>query len=128
MTTTENDILTQLKTQLVNFLDELIEMFPNEADFIVYRIDIKDRIPIQEIINCIVTRILPHQEYIKNKDVSYFLQNTGMYEKINPGKVSYYKKLWLSNKLDSNDKETMWKWLASFVFLGNKYLDAKKLK
>ena len=123
---TEGDILVQLKTQLVNFLDELIEMFPNEGDFILYRINIKDRISIHEVMNYIVVKILPNQEHIKNKDASFFLQNTTLYEKIDSSTVSYYKKLWLSNKLDNNDREVMWKWVSSFVFLGNKYVDVKK--
>ena len=42
MITTQTEILCTFKKCLVQFLDELINQFPEEADLIVFRIFIKE--------------------------------------------------------------------------------------
>ena len=125
----ELEILIQLKTQLVNFLDELIESFPQEADFIIFRIFVKDQIPILDIMDYVVGKLCPLQEMIKNKDENFFLNQNILFEKFDEKKsnrVNHFKRLWLSGSIDKEDKETIWKWFSSFIFLGHKYKEIKK--
>lgn len=127
--TTELDLLIQLKTQLVNFLDELIESFPTEPDFVIFRIFVKDQIPIADIMKYIVENLVPLQEQVKNKDEKFFLNHNLLFEKFDEkktSKVNHFKKLWLSSNIDSDDREVLWKWFATFIYLGNKYLELKK--
>lgn len=125
----EIEILIQLKTQLVNFLDELIESFPNEPDFVIFRIFVNDRIPISEIMKYITNNLCPLQDMIKNRDEQFFLNHNVLFEKFSENessKVNHFKRMWTSKDLDKEDKEAIWKWFQSFVFLGNKYLECKK--
>ena len=125
----EIEILTQLKTQLINFLDELIETFPSEPDFVVFRIFANDRIPITEIMNYIVNNLCPLGEMVKNQDEKFFLNYNILFETFTEqgsNKVNHFKKMWTSGSLDKEDKETMWKWFQSFIYLGNKYVECKK--
>lgn len=125
----ELEILIQLKTQLVNFLDELIESFPNEPDFVIFRIFVNDRIPIADIMKYITTNLCPLHDMVKSRDEKFFLNNNVLFEKFNEnenGKVNHFKRMWTSKDLDKEDKEVIWRWFQSFIYLGNKYLECKK--
>jgi len=125
----EIELLTHLKTQLVNFLDELIESFPKEPDFVIFRIFVNDRLPITDIMKYITINLCPLQDMIKNKDEKFFLNHNILFEKFDDqerNKVNHFKDLWLSGNLDNEDKETMWKWFSSFIYIGNKYKELKK--
>ena len=125
----EIELLSTLKNQMVNFLDELIEAFPSEPDFVIFRIFIKDKIPISEIMLYITKNLCPLQDMIKERNSNFFLNHNILFEKIgegNSGKVNHFKKLWMSNTIDKQDREVIWKWFHSFVTLGNKYIELKK--
>jgi hypothetical protein len=125
----EIELLTQLKTQLVNFLDELIETFPKEPDFVIFRIFVNDRLPIADIMKYITNNLCPLQDMIKNRDEKFFLNHNILFEKFDEqerSKANHFKDLWLSGTLDNDDKETLWKWFSSFIYLGNKYKELKK--
>jgi hypothetical protein len=126
----ELEILIQLKTQLVSFIDELIETFPSEPDFVIFRIFINDQIPIVDIMEYIVSRLCPLQDMVKNRDESFFLNYNILFDKFdnkkNSEKVNHFKRLWLSKNIDKEDKEVLWQWFASFIMLGNKYKEIKK--
>jgi hypothetical protein len=126
----ELDTLVQLKTQLVNFLDELIDSFPNEPDFVIFRIFVNDKIPIESIMKYITENLCPLQDMVKNKDEQFFLSHNILFEKFSEkesSKVNHFKKLWTSGMLDKDDKEVMWKWFRSFIYLGNKYMEYKNV-
>jgi hypothetical protein len=120
----EIQLLTQLKKQLVTFLDELIESFPNEPDFVIFRIFVNDRLPIVDIMNYIVKELCPLKDMIKNKDEKFFLDYNLLFDKFDSEdttKVNHFKNLWLSNSLDNDDKNTLWNWFSTFVNIGLKY-------
>ncbi len=125
----EIEILIQLKTQLVNFFDELIEQFPREPDFVIFRIFLKDRIPIADVMAYIATKLVPLQDMVKAKNEEFFVNNNVLFERFDENKnskVNHFRKLWLSGSLDSEDKDTIWRWFASFIYLANKYIELKK--
>ncbi len=129
--TSELDILIQLKTQLVAFLDELIESFPTESDFVVYRIFVKDRLPIVDIMKYITINLCPLQEMVKVRNDEFFMDHNILFEKFDEhetNKISYFKKMWTSGVLDKQDKETIWRWFETFIYLGNKHLELEKKK
>jgi len=125
---TELEILIQLKTQLVNFLDELIETFPSEPDFVIFRIFLKDQIPMIVVMNYIVNKLCPLEESIKKKSEDVFTKNNILFENFDDRKVekvNHFKRLWLSGTLDDQDKDVLWDWISSFVFLGKKFKELK---
>jgi len=125
----ELEILVQLKQQLVDFLDELIESFPNEPDFIIFRIFVNDQIPIIDIMKYITEKLCPLHDMVKRRDEKFFADYNVLFEKFDEkktGKVNYFKRIWFSGGLDKEDKEVIWRWFHSFLVLGNKYIELQK--
>jgi hypothetical protein len=115
------ELLIQLKTQLVNFFDELIETLPDEPDFVIFRIFIKDQVPTADVMDYIITNLIPLQDLVKTKNEDFFLNNNILFEKYDNNRVNHFKRLWLSTKVDNEDRDVIWKWFASFLYLANKY-------
>jgi hypothetical protein len=114
-------LLTDFRTNLVAFLDELIEQFPNEGDLVVFRIFICDQIPIVDVMNMFVSRVLPLKEMVTQRNTKFFLENDVLFDQINTTKVSYFKTLWSSNKLDDEDRATIWRWFDLFITFAERY-------
>lgn len=116
-------LLNEFRTQLVNFLDELIEQFPLEGDFVLIRMFIKDQIPVTDILGRFNRDLLPLKDEVKSRNETFFLDNTILYTggKIQNSKIDHFKNLWLSDKLDSSDKETIWDWMDLFMKIGDTY-------
>ena len=114
-------ILSQFKSQLIKFVDELIDQFPNESDFIIIRILIKDQMNIEDIMKKFINDVLPYKEDIKARKDSFFINN----KFIETSNGSLFKILWESNNLDDDDRIIIWKWIDLFVIIGQKYLNIK---
>lgn len=125
----EIEILIQLKNNLVSFLDELIESFPNEPDFVIFRIFVKDKIPVTDIMKYITTKLVPLEDMIIKEDDRFFIDNNVLFTNFDEGKkdkVNHFKQLWLSGNVDNEDKKVIWRWFKSFIFLAKKYLELNK--
>lgn len=120
----EIQILTEFKNGLISFFDELIDQFPSEADLIMIRIFLKDQISIMEVMiifnNYINKDDQKLKKMIKDKNESFFLENN-IFESFSKNKVLHFKKLWRSGALDEDDKNIIWKWISSFIYLADKY-------
>ena len=125
----EIEILKQFKNTLISFLDELIGQFPAEGDLVIFRIFLKDRVPIENIINYFVLRILPLKKMVDERDEDFFLNKCELFESIQNQekkcRVNRFKKLWRSEYLDDDDKRVVWEWFDSFIFLSEKYQKCK---
>jgi hypothetical protein len=119
------EILKQFKNALISFLDELIEQFPFEGDMVIFRIFLKDRVPIINIINYFISSILPLEKMVKDKDEDFFLNKCDLFESIGgvseKGKVNKFKNLWKSGTLDKEDKIVVWEWFEAFISITKKY-------
>ena len=124
----EIEILSQLKKSLLSFLDELIASFPSEPDFVIFRIFVNDKLAIVDIMEYLVENLVPLQDMVKARNEKFFLNYNILFEKFNDkqtDKVNKFKEIWTSNRLDKDDKETIWRWFSSFIYLGNKYIELK---
>lgn len=125
----EIEILKQFKNALISFLDELISQFPSEGDLVIFRIFLKDRVPIENVINYFVLKILPLKKMVQERDEDFFLNKCTLFESIQSpdkkGKVNRFKKLWRSPLLDNDDKRVVWEWFDSFIYLSEKYQKCK---
>lgn len=117
----KTDILNEFKRQLLHFLDEMIEQFPNEGDFVVMRILLNDQISINDVMNNFILQILPLKTMVKERNDNFFLQNNILFEDLDKSKVNHFKKIWRSDSLDNDDKETMWQWFDMFIKIAEKY-------
>ena len=116
-------IFIEFKTALVEFFDELIEQFPDEGDLVMVRIFINDQVPIADVMSVFITRLLPLKDIVVKRDVNFFLGPgaSSLFEKIDKGKVNYFKILWQSDRLDESDRAQIWKWYDYFIAIAEKY-------
>ena len=125
----ELEILTEFKTQLINFFDELITQFSQEGDLVVMRIFITNQMSIEMTIDKFIIELNKNnQEFrtaIKNRDELFFLEyklKKDTQEKFN---LANFRKLWRSERLDNDDKNIIWDWFDTFLFLTDKYIKLK---
>lgn len=116
-------LMAEFRTQLVTFLDELIEQFPQEGDFVIIRIFIKDQVPVADVIGRFIRDLLPLKDQVKSRNQDFFLQNTILYTgaSLANDKINHFKDLWLSNQLDEKDREIIWRWMDLFINIAHKY-------
>lgn len=116
-------VLSILKKELIFFMDELIEMYPGETDFLVIRFFMDNQVPVLDMMNYIIDKILPLEHYIVKRDSKFFLENQVLFEGLqgNEGKVNYFKEMWASETLQEEDREMMWTWFEHFVSIAKKY-------
>ena len=58
-------LMQKFRDQLVTFLDEIIDQFPTECDFVLIRMFIKDQIPVHDILGRFIRDILPLKEHVE---------------------------------------------------------------
>ena len=125
---TDTQILIQFKNSLISFIDELIEQFPQEPDLIIFRIFLNDQIPIEDVIKKFTFTINKNdkelKKFITDRNERFFLESD-VFDSIAKSKSINFKKLWRSENLDSDEKETVWKWIDSFVKLSDLYCKNK---
>ena len=63
------DYKLELRTQLVKFLDELIQQFPKESNFVIIRIYIKDQLTVDNVMNRFLKYMYIHKDKVKNRDI-----------------------------------------------------------
>lgn len=116
-----SQILHDFKKSLISFLDELVETFPKECEFISMRILVKDQLPIQIIMDSFIEDIDNVKTQVNKKDENFFIKGNAIFSKI--GKESIFKKLWESPEMTQCNKEETWKWFEQFVLFAERYLE-----
>jgi hypothetical protein len=125
---TKTQILIEFKKQLTIFFDELIAQFPKEGDLIVIRLFLTNQIAIEDVMNIFNNTLNKNdkefKKMISERDEVFFLEHD-IFDTISKQKSGHFKKLWSSGQLDKDDKEIMWKWLDTFVYLASKYANSQ---
>jgi hypothetical protein len=123
------EILLEFKNSLVTFFDELIDQFPEEGDLIMVRIFLKDQMPIENVMTIFINNLYKDDQrlkkMVKERNENFFLENN-VFDTLGKDKILHFKKLWRSGRLDADDKKVVWKWIDSFIFLGDKYTKSKQ--
>lgn len=130
-------ILSIYKTNMLKFLDSLIELFPEESELIVIRILFDNgSVPIDDAMRKFSSRIvaIPSEgevqqqaskkaaQMIRQKDDQFFLTDGMIFSGIGSDKVIRWKKLWQSKQLDASDREAIWAWMTLFLGLAEMYI------
>jgi hypothetical protein len=117
------NIIREFRARLVEFLDELIEQFPHEGEFVIIRIFIKDQVPMADVLGRFIRDLLPFADQVKARDENFFLNNTLLYTgaSVAQNKVNHFKELWQSNQLDKGDREAAWKWMDLLNAIATQY-------
>jgi len=118
-------LMYDFRTQLLNFLDELIEQFPEESDLMIIRIFMKDQVPVYDVLGRFIRDLLPLKKEVDERNETFFIENTILYTQngIASNKVNHFRELWLSDKLDGDDREMIWKWMDLLNNIGSQYFE-----
>ena len=122
-------ILSEFKTQITTFFDELIAQFPQEGDLVVMRLFIATQLPIEDTLNKIIYEITINngekRQAVKERNEAFFFNCETTSETAEKYKLSHFKKLWRSGQLDEEDKRVIWQWVDTFIYLADKYVKSK---
>lgn len=120
-------LLRQFKSNMVSFLDELIETFPSEGHFVLARIFIKDKIPIDMVIKHFIIDVLPYKQSIQDRDETFFIEKgLPIFNQVGDGMVNHFKELWMSSAMTEENKDVIWEWLSLFLKLSEKWQELRK--
>lgn len=122
----EHDVLTIFKQSLLDFFEALIEILPQEGDLYLLLV-LFQSMPMENAMKVFAKRIVPYQDFVKNKDERFFIECTDLFAGLRKEKVSYFKDLWLSGTLGPEDKQSLWEWFAKFLALAQKYIKLTNL-
>ena len=121
----ENDVLREFKKSIIAFIDELITQFPNEGDLVIARMFLNDQIPIRDVMLIFNQKINQDngklRQMIKDRNEAFFLEHD-IFDFVGKNKANHFKRLWRSGQLDDDDKDVVWKWIDSFVYLADKFI------
>ena len=125
MSKNEIQYLIHFKTQMLHFLDELIQLFPNEPSFIIIRIFVNDKIPVKDVIGRFMKECLPVTRSVKERNDKFFVYSDFIYEKyvgdVGTENMSNFRSVWDSEYLDDDDKGAIWDWIELFISICTKY-------
>ncbi len=122
-------ILKEFKNNIIDFLDELIEQFPEETDIVIGRIYIKDRISADELMSNFIKSLVPFRQRIVDEDDIFFMENAGsLFSSSNSSRVNHFKVIWKSSKLQQDDRKVIWSWFKAFLHLADKFVAVKSKK
>jgi hypothetical protein len=119
------DILQRLKRGIMQFIDDLIDIFPRESDLIIIRVFFEDQVPVVTIAEAMIVHVLPHRVTIASRNENFFLEENNIFGMIDTGKVLHFKKLWTSSLLDKDDRATIWTYFDTFITLVDAYKKSK---
>lgn len=114
-------LLRGLHTDLLKFFDSLIEAFPDEGDLVIIRFALTDQFPITDIMDYITVSLLPLKSKVDNRDNNFFLENNILFEELDNSKVNHFKKIWKSDTLNEEDRDSIWRWVDRFLLRAERY-------
>ena len=114
------------KDKMVDFLDELIEQLPGEPVFLLLRIFVNDKIPVNDVLGRFMKDCLKYKDYVQNRNDLLFTQGDFLYssyaEEFGREYLDQFKTFWLDEKyLSKQSKEVVWQWFDLFYKLSMDY-------
>jgi hypothetical protein len=113
--------LNDFKNQMIDFLDELIEKFPQETKLVLGRFFIKDRISAQTLMDNFIEHIVPHRQHVLDRDDVFFLEHADALLGATSS-LQHFRELWQSPTLAAADRAVIWDWFQAFLYLAESYV------
>ena len=122
--TTPFEYIKSFKEQMIEFLDQLIDMFPTDGSFILIRVFVNDKIPVTAVMGRFMRDCLKYHELVETRDDSLFLSQDFMYnsygQEVGIDQIDRFKDIW-QKELDSDDRKMVWAWMDLFFKLSMNY-------
>jgi len=118
-------VLQQLHAQVLNLLDDLLSICPNEPDILLVRLYFENQVDPQTLMDGFIKWVLPWKDYIVRHDEKYFEENDHMFGPLPASKVEYFKVKMKDGTFDKDDKEAIWAYFDVFLSLMEQYNKVK---
>jgi hypothetical protein len=119
MSVKEINILNRFKNTLVQFLDDLIEVFPTYESFVAMRILVKDQISPIIIMEGFLEDLEHIEQQVSARSDDFFTKDNPVFTKLNTS--SEFSNIWFSKEMDSENKNVMWLWIEDLMKLAKLY-------
>jgi hypothetical protein len=114
-------ILYQLKSQVLNLLDDLLTIFPNEADLLLIRLFFENQIEPSKLMDGFIKWVYPWKEHILEHNEEFFEKNEHIFGPLPTDKIRYLKQKIHDGTIDNEDKQVMWRYFEIFIKLIDQY-------
>ena len=122
--TTSVLFLSKFKENMIYFLDEMVESF-NFPGFIIFRVMINS-MPIETIMVEFIKNVIPGKQEVQNRSPEFFKTlSTVCRDDIKDTILCVYKVI-LSDTVDKDTKEVIWKWFDQFILLAERYVSTRE--
>lgn len=123
------NILTEFKSQLTAFFDELIEQFPMKGDLVVMRLFIASQLPLETAIIKFYNKVNGEdglvKKMVKNRNIDFFLKHNVFDDLGETKSGGVFKELWEENDIDQEDLDVIWQWVDALIYIADKYAKYK---
>jgi hypothetical protein len=118
-------ILIKFKEQLIVFLDELTEQFPEEeGDLVMLKLFISNQMPIQNVMEKFIKQLDHNNKLVRkmiaDRNEEFFLDHNNL-PFVSSSKITKFISIWKSKKMNDENKQIIWAWIEAFVNIANKY-------
>jgi len=115
----QSDILRVFKKNILSFVNELIETFPENYPLILTQIALTE-MTADKIMDKFTVKVMPYSDLIKNKDEKILKILNGLF---NTPLISLdFIKMWKDGRAD---KDAIWQYLSAFTKLSKLYSEKK---
>ena len=118
------DILKIFNEKFLEFLDCILDLFPNDENIIIVRtIFSQGAFPVEDAFNILRRNILPLTDIIRKRKDSFFTtsESDELFSMISNKHVIKWRDIWTSGRLDDDDKTNIWDWVTLFLNLAEQY-------
>lgn len=117
-------LLIHFKNQLASFCDELIRQFPDEGDFVVFKLFVTSQVPTKDIMEGFNKYVNKNDQkirlMIKARNDDFFIREN-LFKFLSNERKNRLSTLWSDGRMDEEDKKVIWKWVDSFIMIADKY-------
>lgn len=111
----------QLKTQVLNLIDDLLTICPDEPDVLLVRLFFSNSISPEYLMDSFIHWVYPWKNHILEKNEDFFIKNDHVFGPLPKDKVKYFKVKIEDGTFDEEDKKVLWDYFEVFIKLIERY-------
>ena len=111
----------QLKAQVLNLLEDLLAICPQDSPLLLARLYFENQIVPSALMDGFVKWVLPWREHIKTHNEEFFEKNDHIFGNLPIQKVNHFKTMMTDGTFGADDKKVIWEYFDVFVRLLEKH-------
>lgn len=116
------ELPTKLHEQIMLLFEDLKAVVPNEKrGLLLIAEQVFQFMSSKNLMNHVVSNILPHQRQINDKDEAFFLNNKQLFGKLPTSEVDYFGNLVINGGLSVEEKDMIWDYFKVFITFAECY-------